>query len=203
MKFDVVSVFGGECLQEEAAEFGAGGAGQSGALPDFADRVASLIAAADYGGHFLLQGFVGAYLLFEFCHPSGGQHFVEPGSDFAIGPGHSGPLVQGRRGRGGHGIVAAFSVWNCARGEPEKRVCGGVRVAIFTGRSGPFASLGSTWGRKIRFLYNRSRSSRFPVRSADSGCPSSAAVLPVSAHLPSSSWLCCSRKSACALPSLP
>lgn len=90
VEFDVVGVFGGECLQEVVAQFGAGGARQASSLPDFADRVAALIPTANDGSDFLLQRFVGADLLFEFRHACRRQQFVKPGGDFAIGPGHGG-----------------------------------------------------------------------------------------------------------------
>lgn len=73
VEFDVVGVVWGECLEEVVAEIGAGGARQSGTLPDFANRVASLIPLPDHRGDSLLQSFIGADFHFEFGHPGGRQ----------------------------------------------------------------------------------------------------------------------------------
>ena len=47
VEVNVVGLLGCEGLEEEAAKFGAAGAAEPAALPDFADGVASLIAESD------------------------------------------------------------------------------------------------------------------------------------------------------------
>ena len=73
VEFDVVGVVWGECVEEVGTEIGAGGAGQPRALPDFANRVASLIPLPDHRRDSLLQSFVRTAFHFEFGHPGGWQ----------------------------------------------------------------------------------------------------------------------------------
>jgi hypothetical protein len=86
VEVNIVSLIGSESLEEESAEFGAAGAAESAALPDFADGVASLIAEANECGGALSERWVITELRFDLGEAIGRELFIQPGGEFAVCP---------------------------------------------------------------------------------------------------------------------
>lgn len=86
MEFDIVGFRLSQRTQQVSSQFRSCGAAESFSLPDFSDGMTTLIAVPNHLSDSGLQHFVGAQLVFEFGHTLGGKQFVEPGTDFSIGP---------------------------------------------------------------------------------------------------------------------
>jgi hypothetical protein len=74
--------------EQISPHFRSRGTAQAGALPDFTDRISSLIAMANDHCHSGLQRRIGSQLVLELCHATCRQQFVEPRGNFAISPLH-------------------------------------------------------------------------------------------------------------------